>query len=109
MKDRERVANSMSTAFIGQRWDAAAYAEKGRFVADLAGGVVELLAAQAGEAILDLGCGDGALTERIAASGAVMTGVDSRTSGQRRGAAVRFQRQVRCGLFQRRAALDAQR
>jgi len=67
----------MSTAFIGQRWDAAAYAEKGRFVADLAGGVVELLAAQAGEAILDLGCGDGALTERIAASGAVMTGVDS--------------------------------
>jgi len=64
-------------AVIGQRWDAAAYAEKGRFVADLAGDVVELLAPRAGEAILDLGCGDGALTERIAATGAMMTGADS--------------------------------
>jgi trans-aconitate methyltransferase len=49
----------------------------GRFVADLAGGVVELLAPRAGEAILDLGCGDGALTEKIAATGAVVTGADA--------------------------------
>jgi trans-aconitate methyltransferase len=62
--------------FPGQVWDAAAYAATGRFVADLAGGVVELLAPQPGEAILDLGCGDGVLTEKIAATGAVMTGVD---------------------------------
>ncbi len=61
----------------GQTWDTAAYAATGRFVADLAGGVVELLAPQPGEAILDLGCGDGALTERIAAIGAVMTGADA--------------------------------
>jgi len=60
----------------GQAWDAAAYAATGRFVADLAGGVVELLAAQPGEAILDLGCGDGALTEKLAATGAVVTGAD---------------------------------
>ena len=63
--------------FPGQVWDAAAYAATGRFVADLAGGVVEWLAPQPGEAILDLGCGDGALTERLAATGAVMTGVDA--------------------------------
>jgi trans-aconitate methyltransferase len=63
--------------FPGQVWDAAAYAATGRFVADLASGVVELLAPRPGEAILDLGCGDGVLTERLAATGAVMTGVDA--------------------------------
>jgi trans-aconitate methyltransferase len=66
--------------FTGQAWDAAAYAATGRFVADLAGGVVDLLAPQPGEAILDLGCGDGALTERIAATSAIVTGVDSSPS-----------------------------
>ena len=74
MKDRAAVS---STGFSGQKWNTANYAATGRFVADLAGGVVELLAPQAGEAILDLGCGDGALTERIAATGAVMTGADA--------------------------------
>src|ERR1035437_5135379 len=68
---------SNSSPFRGQNWDAAKYAATGRFVADLAGGVVELLAAQPGEAILDLGCGDGVLTEKLAATGAVMTGVDA--------------------------------
>jgi len=66
-----------SPAFRGQTWNASAYAATGRFVADLAGGVVELLAPRPGEAVLDLGCGDGALTEKIAAFGAVVTGVDA--------------------------------
>jgi trans-aconitate methyltransferase len=74
MKDQATVS---STGFTGQTWDTANYAATGRFVADLAGGVVELLAARPGEAILDLGCGDGALTEKIAAMGAVMTGADA--------------------------------
>jgi trans-aconitate methyltransferase len=59
-----------------QTWNAEAYAANGRFVANMAGGVVELLAPVAGERILDIGCGDGALTERLAATGAVMVGVD---------------------------------
>jgi len=75
--ENSSTGTASSQAFSGQTWDAAAYAAKGRFVADLAGGVVELLAPKPGEAILDLGCGDGALTERIAAMGALMTGADA--------------------------------
>jgi trans-aconitate methyltransferase len=63
-----------------QKWDATQYAQTGRFVADLADGVADLLDAQAGERVLDLGCGDGALTEKLAASGAIVTGVDASSS-----------------------------
>jgi trans-aconitate methyltransferase len=63
-----------------QTWNAAQYARNGRFVADLAGGALGLLNAQPGERILDLGCGDGALTTKIAATGAKVTGVDSSPS-----------------------------
>ena len=51
-----------------QRWQADDYARKGRFVSELARPAVELLAPKAGERILDLGCGDGVLTEAIAAA-----------------------------------------
>jgi trans-aconitate methyltransferase len=61
----------------GQQWNTAAYAANGRFVATLATGVVDLLSPQPGERILDLGCGDGALTEQLAATGAIVIGVDA--------------------------------
>jgi SAM-dependent methyltransferase len=60
-----------------QTWDPLAYAQDGAFVHGLAGGVFEWLAAKAGEQILDLGCGDGQLTQRIAATGASVKGVDA--------------------------------
>jgi len=59
-----------------QTWSAVGYAANARFVADLGAPVLDLLAPQAGERILDLGCGDGALTEKIAARGARVVGVD---------------------------------
>ena len=41
-----------------QTWDPEVYARNARFVSDLGMPVVELLAPQAGERILDLGCGN---------------------------------------------------
>ncbi len=61
----------------GQLWNTSAYASNGRFVAHLAGAVMDLLAAKPGEHILDLGCGDGALTEDLVATGAYVTGLDA--------------------------------
>jgi len=60
-----------------QTWDAQAYGQHGSFVHGLAGGVLEWLAVQPGEHVLDLGCGDGQLTQRIASSGAVVVGLDA--------------------------------
>ena len=58
------------------RWDAAQYDAKHAFVYEKAKGLVELLAPQPGERILDLGCGTGALTAEIAKRGAEILGVD---------------------------------
>jgi trans-aconitate methyltransferase len=60
-----------------QTWDPLAYERNGAFVHGLAGGVLEWLNTQPGEYILDLGCGDGQLTQRIAATGAHVLGVDA--------------------------------
>jgi trans-aconitate methyltransferase len=61
----------------GQHWDPQRYARTARFVADLGMPVVDLLAPRPGERILDLGCGDGALTEKLAALGCAVVGIDS--------------------------------
>ena len=63
-----------------QSWNTTAYAANGRFVANLATAVVQMLDAQPGEHVLDLGCGDGALTAQLATTGATVTGVDNSPS-----------------------------
>jgi trans-aconitate methyltransferase len=60
-----------------QRWSARQYAKTAHFVPALGAPVLELLAPARGEQILDLGCGDGALTEKIAAAGADVVAVDA--------------------------------
>jgi SAM-dependent methyltransferase len=60
-----------------QRWDADDYATNARFVSDLGQPVLDLLQPRPGERILDLGCGDGALTARVAELGCTVVGVDA--------------------------------
>lgn len=62
---------------MNQVWNPTAYARDARFVSELAGDVIDLLAPQVGERILDLGCGEGALTKRLAASGCEVVGIDA--------------------------------
>jgi trans-aconitate methyltransferase len=76
-----------------QEWCSSRYAENARFVSDLGQPMLDLLNSKPGERILDLGCGDGALTQKIAATGAHVVGVDSSAdmvaAAQRRGLDVR--------------------
>ena len=60
-----------------QRWDPDAYDQHARFVSDLGAPVVDLLEPLAGERVLDLGCGDGSLTERLRRAGCLVVAVDS--------------------------------
>lgn len=61
-------------------WDAAEYARVGGFVAELGEAALDLLDPQPGETILDIGCGDGALTVRIKERGAEVVGIDNSLS-----------------------------
>jgi SAM-dependent methyltransferase len=60
-----------------QSWSAAGYTANAHFVPALGQPVLDLLQAQPGERILDLGCGDGILTEKLVALGANVVGVDN--------------------------------
>jgi SAM-dependent methyltransferase len=58
------------------RWSPEDYRRHAGFVSELTNDVVTMLGVQAGERILDLGCGDGTIARRLAAAGAIVTGVD---------------------------------
>ncbi len=60
-----------------QRWESSSYQKHTGFVPVLGAPVLELLAPKPGEHILDLGCGDGALTEKLQEAGAVVQGIDA--------------------------------
>ena len=59
------------------KWDAADYARVGAFVAELGGAALDLLDPQAGERILDIGCGEGSSRTKIMERGATVLGVDA--------------------------------
>ena len=70
--------DALTTAIAStSRWDASDYARVGRFVADLGEAALDLLDPKLGERILDVGCGDGALTRKIVSRGADVVGVDN--------------------------------
>jgi SAM-dependent methyltransferase len=58
-------------------WDAQGYQTNAGFVPKLGRPVLDLLKPQAGERILDLGCGDGALTRELVGAGAEVVAVDA--------------------------------
>ena len=60
-----------------QQWDPVAYAGSFGYVSQLAEDLVGLLDPRAGERIVDLGCGTGALAAQIAAQGAEVLGIDA--------------------------------
>ena len=60
-----------------QRWNPDQYDRAVRFVSDLGMPVMSLLAPRPGERILDLGCGDGALTGKLVDAGCTVVGVDA--------------------------------
>jgi trans-aconitate methyltransferase len=59
------------------RWSPADYAKNAAFVPALGAAALTLLDAKPGEMIVDLGCGDGALTMLIEAAGAKVVGLDA--------------------------------
>jgi SAM-dependent methyltransferase len=69
-------ALSAGTASTSQ-WVAADYARVGSFVPALGAAALDLLDPKPGEHILDVGCGDGALTRKMVERGATVVGIDN--------------------------------
>lgn len=61
---------------MSEAWDAARYQARHSYVFAYGESLIDLLAPRPGERILDLGCGSGQLTAKIAESGAEVVGID---------------------------------
>ncbi len=70
-----KAANRMSS--ILPAWNPDLYQDQHAFVFQYGSDLLPLLDARPGEKILDVGCGTGQLTAKIAASGAMVTAIDS--------------------------------
>ena len=68
------------TAARRDNWDSSLYDDQHSFVWRAGADLVDLLHPEPGERILDLGCGTGHLTAKIAENGARVTGLDSSPS-----------------------------
>src|SRR5919201_3373735 len=71
------LASATGDMPLDQTWNPQRYAEHAHFVPALGQPLLELLRLQAGERILDLACGDGVLSKKMADQGGVVVGVDS--------------------------------
>ncbi|MEA5567286.1 class I SAM-dependent methyltransferase [Anabaena sp. UHCC 0399] len=71
--------NNLMNNFVKSQnyWNAAFYENQHNFVWQYGADLLQLLNPQPGELILDLGCGTGQLTEKIAQLGANIRGIDS--------------------------------
>jgi trans-aconitate methyltransferase len=67
----------MNTISLPKHWDTSLYEDKHAFVWQYGEDLLQLLNPKSGELILDLGCGTGQLTEKIAQTGAEVMGIDS--------------------------------
>ena len=62
---------------MANTWNPGNYNTHAHYVAQLGAPVLDLLAVQPNESILDLGCGDGSLSKQIMEKGAKVIGVDA--------------------------------
>ncbi len=94
MTTRDNAGDPAGAAALKQVWGAEKYARNARFVSEMTDAVLDWLSPRPGERILDLGCGDGALTERLVQAGARVVGVDNSeallAAARRRGLDVHF-------------------
>src|SRR5487761_307519 len=74
---RHSYAPATSPPMTHKTWSPERYRREAGFVSELGAPVLDWLAPRAGERILDLGCGDGVLTEKITARGATVVGIDA--------------------------------
>src|SRR6476660_3990540 len=73
----ERSGSKSVSLNPSSSWSPTDYAANAAFVPALGGPALALLDPQPGEMILDIGCGDGILPQRIMASGARVIGLDA--------------------------------